>query len=92
MLARTMGMTVAELDQRMSGEEFLDHLADYSLAPWGEEREDIRRAAQMVITAAAQGGKLTRRQAYDSISMDGEKREQEDMTDAQIKGVLGMWK
>lgn len=91
MLARTMGMPVSELDQRMSGDEFMDHLADYALSPWGDEREDIRTAAMMEVVARAQGGDLTRRQAYDSISMDGKKQEEPEMTDAQIKGVLGFW-
>ena len=92
MLARTMGMPVSELDQRMSGEEFMDHMADYRLSPWGDEREDIRTAALMEVIAASTARiTLDRQQAYDSISMDGKKHEAPEMTDAQIKGVLGMW-
>ena len=86
MLARIMGMPVSELDQRMSGEEFMDHLADYALAPWGDEREDIRTAAVMEVTAAAQGGKLTRREAYDSISMD--RKEPVEQSDDQMMAML----
>ncbi len=91
MLARTMGMPVSELNQRMSGDEFLDHMADYSLAPWGEERKDIRVAAMMEVFVAAQGGKLTRQQAYNSITMGGEKHEAPEMTEAQMKGALRMF-
>ena len=37
-----MGMTVDELVQRMSLDEFVDHWADFLSDPWGEQRADLR--------------------------------------------------
>lgn len=65
-----MGMPVPELDQRMSGEEFLDHMADCRLLECERERDDIRTAALMVIFNNAQGGKLTDAQALDLLRVE----------------------
>ena len=39
-----MGCTVAELEKRISAHEYQKHLADYSIAPFGERRADYRIA------------------------------------------------
>lgn len=43
-LAREMGMPAGELATRMSHAEFVEHLADYAIEPWGEARGDLRAA------------------------------------------------
>lgn len=51
LLARTLGMTLEEMSQRMSAREFYMHWADFRRSPWDEERADIRSgliAATMV--------------------------------------------
>ncbi len=86
-----MGMTAAELHDRMSGDEFLEHLADWQLSPWGQDRDDFRTAAIMeVVNRSHKGGKLTRKKAFESLHMDGP-RQKPEMSEAQIKGALGMW-
>lgn len=55
-----MGMTAAELADRMSLEEFLEHAADYALDPWGEGREDLRMGILAATVANAAPGKKKR--------------------------------
>jgi len=43
-LALALGMTVAELGQRMSSAELTEWMAFFSLEPWGTEVEDWRAA------------------------------------------------
>ncbi len=63
-------MPVSELDQRMSGEEFLDHMADCRLLECERERDDLRTAALMVAFNNAQGGNLTDAQALDALRVE----------------------
>jgi hypothetical protein len=41
-LAQSLGMTVAELEQRLTFSEFLEWCAFYSIEPWGSEQDDLR--------------------------------------------------
>lgn len=41
MLARTLGMTLTEMGERMSSAEFALHWQDYQRFPWGPERWDL---------------------------------------------------
>ena len=43
-LARALGCTLEELNERMSGSEFDLWWAEYQREPWGEERADLRTA------------------------------------------------
>lgn len=85
-----MCMPASELNERMTGEEFAEHYADYCLAPWGEERDDVRAAAIMEVAARSQGGKLTRKEAYDTLSMDKAKSEPVKMSEDAMKAALRM--
>ena len=86
-----MGMTAAELSERMDGAEFDEHMADYVLSPWGDTRDDVRTAAIMEVVANSAGGKLTRQKAFQSINLDG-KREPEAMSEEQMMAALRMLK
>jgi len=67
-LAREMGMTADELAERMSGDEFLDHMADMNLGVTEAERDDVRAAAIMELLAAMiPGAKLDRKRALKSL-------------------------
>jgi len=90
-LARLMGCTVDELDQRMSPEEFADHCADFRLIEKEAERDDIRTAALMEVIAQSQGGKLTREKAFNSIVPAKARIRPPVMTEQQLIGVLKMW-
>lgn len=51
-----MGCTVDELGQRMSGEEFGLHWADYRRQPWGPQRDEVH-AAMIAATVARFAGR-----------------------------------
>lgn len=51
-----MGCTFAELGERMSGEEFGLHWADYRRQPWGPERDEVH-AAMIAATIARFSGR-----------------------------------
>ncbi|MFW5829175.1 MAG: phage tail assembly protein T [Planctomycetota bacterium] len=53
MLAREMGIPASELAHRLPYSEFIDHIADYAIEPWGPVRGDLQ-AAQIVCTLANQ--------------------------------------
>lgn len=72
----------------MSGAEFLEHLADYRLSPWGEERNDLRAAAQMSVVSASQGGKLTRKKAFESLQVERRPYTGPEQSDEQMKAML----
>jgi len=91
MLARTMGCTVAELEERMSGDEFVEHFIDYRLEPWGEEKWDLRTAAMMEAVVGAAGGKLTREQAFKTLRQDGDRKPKGDMSINAMKRMLRLW-
>lgn len=49
-------MPLSELGERMTGEEFGQHLADYRRQPWGPERDEVH-AAMMAATIARFAGR-----------------------------------
>jgi len=85
-----MGCTAAELEERMSGDEFMEHVADYRLLDVEPERDDVRTAATMECIVAAQGGKMTRKQAFNSLRCDGERNGQPEMSEDMMKAALRM--
>jgi hypothetical protein len=54
-LSRTLGKTLAETMHAVSVDEFVLHLADYQLEPWGDERSDMRAVAIAQIITATRG-------------------------------------
>ncbi len=94
MLARTMGMPVSELNQRMSGDEFLDHMADCRLLECERERADLRTAAVMVAINNVHGGTLTVDSALRCLRVErvaeGSQSGPPEMTEVQMKGALRM--
>ncbi len=44
MIARTLGCSVREAQQRIDAREFAEWRAYYQLEPWGEDRGDLRTA------------------------------------------------
>lgn len=53
-----MGCTVAELGERMSGQEFGLHWADYRRHPWGPEGDEVY-AAMIAATIARWAGRCS---------------------------------
>lgn len=64
-LAREMGCPAAELAERMSYAEFLEHCACDAVEPWGQTRADIH-AAQVVSTLV----NLQRRKGSKPVTID----------------------
>jgi len=62
-IARTLGLSVAEAQQRIDSREFTLWRAAYEIEPWGEERADIRTAILLRTLVSAQGGKISLKDA-----------------------------
>jgi hypothetical protein len=56
-LALTLGMTVAELEAKMSVKELDEWAQYYALEPFGEERADYRNALNCLVAAKCNGNK-----------------------------------
>jgi hypothetical protein len=64
LLARTLGMTVAEAMERIDSAEFTSWMAEYEISPWGEMRSDIQSANIARFAVMAQSGREVSQWAF----------------------------
>lgn len=74
---------MAELQARMSSREFSEWMAYYSIAPFGEERADLRSAIVANMVAAAAGSKETKVDDYMPKFGEDRKPKQKSMIEMQ---------
>jgi hypothetical protein len=83
-LALALGMTVKELEQRMTSEELTEWMAFYTLEPFGCEAADIRAGGISATIANAFSGKNKQYDPTDFVIKWGGN---EEMDDDELKKV-----
>lgn len=85
-LALSLGCSVRELGERMSGRELMEWLAYARLDPFGEARADLRQAITSCVVANGLGGK--QHQIRDFVPKFDEDEAQDPVA---MKDALVMW-
>src|SRR5690606_3053338 len=92
-LAMVLGMTVAELGQRMSSRELTEWMAFFSLEPWGTEVEDWRFGMLASVIANVNRDTKRRKKPYEPQDFMPRRSQppREEQTVEEQARILEMW-
>lgn len=85
-LALALGMTVAELGERMDSREFSEWMAYYKMEPFGQDRGDIGHAITASVVANANAPKGKKFTPMDFLPRRKQKKRQ--MTEQEMRRIF----